>query len=86
MLCSSTWQAGDRNRNFARLYAYHVKSVLTLGRDCVEAYLSVMMSGTSKAPIKKSEDIKVFISHRDSKCDECGEELAQKNTQREEER
>jgi len=23
----------------------------------------------------KSEDIKVFISHRDSKCDECGEEL-----------
>lgn len=23
----------------------------------------------------KSEDIKVFISHRDSKCEECGEEL-----------
>ena len=23
----------------------------------------------------KSEDIKVFISHRDSKCDECGDEL-----------
>lgn len=37
-----------------------------------------MMSGTSKAPIKKSEDIKVFISHRDSKCDECGEELGRK--------
>ncbi len=34
-----------------------------------------MMSGTSKARIKKSEDIKVFISHRDSKCDECGENL-----------
>ncbi|MDQ2922061.1 MAG: DUF2293 domain-containing protein, partial [Acidobacteriota bacterium] len=27
---------------------------------------------------KKSEDIKVFISHRDSKCDECGEELGRK--------
>jgi len=26
----------------------------------------------------KSEDIKVFISHRDSKCDECGEELGRK--------
>lgn len=25
--------------------------------------------------MKKSEDIKVFISHRDSTCDECGEEL-----------
>ena len=37
-----------------------------------------MMSGTSKAPIKKSEDIKVFISHRDSKCDECSEELGRK--------
>jgi len=34
--------------------------------------------GTSKAPVKKSEDIKVFISHRDSKCDECGEELGRK--------
>jgi len=31
---------------------------------------------TSISPsIKKSEDIKVFISHRDSKCDECGEQL-----------
>jgi hypothetical protein len=28
--------------------------------------------------MKKSEDIKVFISHRDSKCDECGEELGRK--------
>src|SRR6266498_1606314 len=24
---------------------------------------------------RKSEDLKVFISHRDSKCDECGEQL-----------
>lgn len=32
----------------------------------------------SELPIKKSEDIKVFISHRDSKCDECGEELGRK--------
>lgn len=37
-----------------------------------------MMSGTSKAPTSKSEDIKVFVSHRDSKCDECGEELGRK--------
>jgi len=28
--------------------------------------------------MKKSEDIKVFISHRDSKCDECGESLGRK--------
>src|SRR5438552_15140397 len=27
---------------------------------------------------RKSEDIKVFISLRDSKCDECGEELGRK--------
>ena len=26
----------------------------------------------------KSEEIKVFISNRDSKCDECGEELGRK--------
>lgn len=37
-----------------------------------------MRSNTSKPPIKKSEEIKVFISHRDSKCDECGEELGRK--------
>jgi hypothetical protein len=37
------------------------------------------MSTTISSPIvKKSEDIKVFISHRDSKCDECGEELGKK--------
>jgi hypothetical protein len=29
-------------------------------------------------PPNKSEEIKVFISHRDSKCDECGEELGRK--------
>ena len=29
----------------------------------------------SEVSIKESEDIKVFISHRDSKCDECGDEL-----------
>ncbi len=29
----------------------------------------------SKPPTKKSDEIKVFISHRDSKCDECGEKL-----------
>lgn len=34
-----------------------------------------MSSKPSKALTKKSEDIKVFISHRDSKCGECGEEL-----------
>jgi hypothetical protein len=28
--------------------------------------------------MKKSEDIKVFISHRDSTCDECSEELGRK--------
>ncbi len=27
---------------------------------------------------KKSDDIKVFISHRDSKCDECNEDLGRK--------
>ena len=27
---------------------------------------------------QKSEEIKVFISHRDSKCDECGEQLGRK--------
>jgi hypothetical protein len=32
----------------------------------------------SGASIRKSEDIKVFISHRDSKCDECGQELGRK--------
>jgi RNase P subunit RPR2 len=32
----------------------------------------------SGASIKKSEDLKVFISLRDSKCDECGEELGRK--------
>ncbi|MGH9425636.1 MAG: DUF2293 domain-containing protein [Terriglobia bacterium] len=37
-----------------------------------------MRSNTSKPPMKKSEEIKVFISHRDSKCDECGEELGRK--------
>lgn len=35
-------------------------------------------SNTSKAPMKKSEEIKVFISHRDSKCGECGEQLGRK--------
>jgi hypothetical protein len=34
-----------------------------------------MSSSASKPAMKKSEDIKVFISHRDSKCDECGEQL-----------
>ena len=28
--------------------------------------------------MKESEDIKVFISHRDSKCGDCGEELGRK--------
>jgi hypothetical protein len=37
-----------------------------------------MKMSSAKAPIKKSEDVKVFISHRDSKCDECGEELGRK--------
>ncbi|HEV7396828.1 MAG TPA: DUF2293 domain-containing protein [Pyrinomonadaceae bacterium] len=32
----------------------------------------------SNTPSKRSEDIKIFISSRDSKCDECGEELGQK--------
>ncbi|MGH9883766.1 MAG: DUF2293 domain-containing protein [Pyrinomonadaceae bacterium] len=34
-----------------------------------------MNSSTSKPPIKKSDDLKVFISHRDSTCGECGEKL-----------
>ena len=34
-----------------------------------------MSSSKAKPPIKKSEDIKVFVSHRDSKCGECGEQL-----------
>jgi hypothetical protein len=34
-----------------------------------------MPSSNACPPIKRSEEIKVFISHRDSKCDECGEEL-----------
>ena len=34
-----------------------------------------MSSSASKPAMQKSEDIKVFISHRDSKCDECGEPL-----------
>lgn len=33
---------------------------------------------SSKPSTKEREDIKVFISHRDSKCDECGEELGRK--------
>lgn len=37
-----------------------------------------VMASTSKQSTRKSEDIKVFISHRDSKCDECGEELGRK--------
>ena len=35
-------------------------------------------SNASTATTKKSAEIKVFISHRDSKCDECGEELGRK--------
>jgi hypothetical protein len=34
-----------------------------------------MSSNNPKQAMTKSQDIKVFISHRDSKCDECGEEL-----------
>lgn len=30
---------------------------------------------TSENPKSNASEIKVFISHRDSKCDECGEEL-----------
>ncbi len=37
-----------------------------------------LSSNISKSPTKKSEDIKVFISHRDSKCGECGEQLGKK--------
>ena len=37
-----------------------------------------MSSSVSKPAKEKSEDIKVFISHRDSKCDECDEELGRK--------
>jgi hypothetical protein len=32
----------------------------------------------SELPLKKPEDLKVFISLRDSKCDECGEQLGRK--------
>jgi hypothetical protein len=34
-----------------------------------------MTSSSARPQTKRSEEIKVFISHRDSKCDECGEEL-----------
>jgi hypothetical protein len=34
-----------------------------------------MSSSKAKPPLKKSEDIKVFVSHRDAKCGECGEQL-----------
>src|ERR1700730_10466959 len=37
-----------------------------------------MSSSASKPAMQKSEDIKVFISHRDSKCDDCGEQLGRK--------
>lgn len=33
---------------------------------------------SSKPSTKEREDLKVFISHRDSKCDECGEQLGRK--------
>src|SRR5919109_2031299 len=35
----------------------------------------MLVSNNSKVPEKESKDLKVFISLRDSKCDECGEEL-----------
>jgi hypothetical protein len=34
-----------------------------------------MNTELSETPAKKPDELKVFISHRDSKCDECGEEL-----------
>jgi hypothetical protein len=34
-----------------------------------------MNTKLSETAAKKSDGLKVFISHRDSKCDECGEEL-----------
>ena len=43
----------------------------------VETFSRSAMSQTPNQPTTRNEDneIKVFISHRDSKCDECGEEL-----------
>src|ERR1700730_15489897 len=38
-----------------------------------------MSSSASKTAMQKSEDIKVFISHRDSKCDDCGEKVCRKS-------
>src|SRR4026208_659622 len=34
-----------------------------------------MPSSNASPPTKRSDEIKVFISHRDSKCGECGEDL-----------
>src|SRR6266498_803244 len=36
------------------------------------------ITNTPKSQRKKPEEIKVFISHRESKCGECGEELGRK--------
>jgi hypothetical protein len=43
----------------------------------IPAYVRIESGETSKMPRKK-EDIKVFISSRESRCDACGEELAAK--------
>ena len=45
------------------------------GTGSSSAEVATNRSSTSMAQTKRSEEIKVFISHRDSKCDECGEEL-----------
>jgi hypothetical protein len=37
-----------------------------------------MPASNDSKPTRKPEDLKVFISLRDSKCDECGEELGRK--------
>jgi hypothetical protein len=37
-----------------------------------------MPASNDSKPTTKPEDLKVFISLRDSKCDECGEELGRK--------
>jgi len=37
-----------------------------------------MRQNVVKTTMKKFEDIKVFISHRDSTCDECATELGRK--------
>src|SRR5262249_33623436 len=43
--------------------------------DCVDARRALLIEKMAPAAKADREDIKVFISHRDSTCDECGDSL-----------